>query len=182
MTAWDAGSIGIISAGRVGATLAAALSRAGLPVVAVAARSTALRRRAEQFVPDVPVLDPPKVAACADVLLLAVTDDALGPVIRGLVTVPGAVRAGQMVAHVSGVHGTAILQPARAVGAHTVAICPAMTFTGRLEEIERLPGVSYATTVDGAPARAAAQALIAGLGGRAAPAALVTAAEFLNAL
>jgi len=77
-------TVGIIGAGRVGRTLAAALAAAGHRVT----------------------LDPPSPAA-ADLLLLTVPDDALARVAAGL-----ALRPDQVVAHTSGAHGLAVLAPA----------------------------------------------------------------------
>jgi predicted short-subunit dehydrogenase-like oxidoreductase (DUF2520 family) len=103
------------------------------------------------------------VVAAADLVLLTVPDDALGQLVDGLAEV-GAWRAGQLVAHVSGAHGLAVLEPAARAGALPLAFHPAMTFTGRDEDLDRLLGVSYGVT---APAvlRAVAEALVVEMGG-----------------
>jgi predicted short-subunit dehydrogenase-like oxidoreductase (DUF2520 family) len=69
------------------------------------------------------------------------------------------------VAHTSGAHGLAVLAPAAAVGARTLALHPAMTFTGTAADLDRLPGISYGITAADATVRALAQALVADLAG-----------------
>ncbi|MET1074126.1 MAG: DUF2520 domain-containing protein [Umezawaea sp.] len=138
-------AVGVISAGRVGSVLGAALARAGHLTVGVSAVSQASLRRAEDLLPDVPVLAPPDVAAAADLLLLAVPDDALPGLVRGLVAT-GSLRAGQIVVHTSGAHGVGVLAPAAGIGALCVALHPVMTFTGRTEDLQRMTAASVGVT------------------------------------
>jgi predicted short-subunit dehydrogenase-like oxidoreductase (DUF2520 family) len=137
--------VGIISAGRVGAVLGAALRRAGHQVVAVSGVSAASLRRAEELLPDVPVLPPDEVAVQADLVLLAVPDDALAGLVRGLVATES-LRSGQIVVHTCGAHGVDVLAPAAGTGALPIALHPAMTFTGRAEDVERLATACVAVT------------------------------------
>ena len=138
-------AVGIISAGRVGSVLGAALGRAGHRVVGVSAVSQASLRRAEDLLPDVAVLAPPDVAAAADLLVLAVPDDELAGLVRGLVAT-GSLRAGQIVVHTSGAHGVAVLAPAAEIGALCVALHPVMTFSGRTEDLLRMTAASVGVT------------------------------------
>ncbi|MEU4444970.1 DUF2520 domain-containing protein [Actinosynnema sp. NPDC050801] len=138
-------AVGVISAGRVGSVLGAALSRAGHVVSAVAAVSRDSLRRAEELLPDVPVLPPPDVAASADLVLLAVPDDELAGLVRGLVAT-GSLRAGQIVVHTSGAQGVDVLRPAAELGALCVALHPVMTFTGRVEDVQRMNACSVGVT------------------------------------
>ena len=102
-------TVGIVGAGRVGAVLGAALNAAGHHVVAAAAVSAASRARAARLLPGAAILPADEVArAAADLLLLAVPDDALRAVVAGLATT-GALRPGQVIAHTSGAHGLAVL-------------------------------------------------------------------------
>src|SRR5689334_4935325 len=103
---WIMRRVGVIGGGRVGAVLAAAFARAGYPVVAVATESAANRARVRQFLPDVPFHPPHAVAAAAELVLLAVPDDALDGLVEGLAST---IRTGQVVAHTSGAHGLAVL-------------------------------------------------------------------------
>lgn len=140
--------IGIIGAGRVGAVLGAALRSAGHSVVAVSARSEAARQRAANLLPDVPLARPVDVARRSTGVLLAVGDDAIADVVAELVAA-GAVGPGQLVAHVSGRHGLAVLQPAADAGAATLALHPAMTFSGTAGDLGRLPGTVFGVTALG---------------------------------
>jgi predicted short-subunit dehydrogenase-like oxidoreductase (DUF2520 family) len=156
--------VGIVGAGRVGAVLGAALERGGHHVVAVSAVSNASVARARLLLPGAAILPPDQVAARADLLLLAVADDALAGLVRGL-TETGAIRPGQLVVHTSGAHGLDVLGPAVAVGARPMALHPAMTFAGRPDDLERLAeGISFGVTVP-ADLRIAATRLVADLGG-----------------
>ncbi|RYB93624.1 DUF2520 domain-containing protein [Nocardioides oleivorans] len=157
-------SIGVVGAGRVGAVLAAALRSAGHEVVAAAGESDASRRRIDALLPGVEVAKPTDVARASDLLLLTVPDDMLANVVRVL-SDSGAIHAGQVVVHTSGRHGLAVLEPARLVGARTIAMHPAMTFTGTDVDLPRLSGCVFGTTADEAD-RELTESLVADLGGR----------------
>jgi predicted short-subunit dehydrogenase-like oxidoreductase (DUF2520 family) len=156
--------VGVIGAGRVGAVVAAALRAVGHEIVAAAGESDASRGRAATLLPGVPVLNPSSVARACDVLLLTVPDDMLSNVVT-MLSASGAIRPGQYVVHTSGRHGTAILEPAVAVGARGVAMHPAMTFTGTEIDLPRLAGCVYGVTAD-ADERPLAEQLVADLGGQ----------------
>ncbi|HEX9999858.1 MAG TPA: Rossmann-like and DUF2520 domain-containing protein [Actinoplanes sp.] len=153
-------TVGVVGAGRVGAVLGAALTAAGHHVVAVAAVSTASRERAARLLPDAAVLAAAEVARAADLLLVAVPDDALERVVGGLAST-GALRAGQIVAHTSGAHGLDVLGRARDQ-VRGMALHPAMTFTGADIDLDRLPGIAWGVTTDD---KAVATRLVADLGG-----------------
>jgi predicted short-subunit dehydrogenase-like oxidoreductase (DUF2520 family) len=154
-------TVGLIGTGRVGAVLAPALAAAGHRIVAATGGSPDSRDRAARLLPGVPLLPADEVAAAAELVLLAVPDDALGPLVAGLAEL-GAWRPGQLVVHTSGAHGVGPLAPAARAGARTVAMHPAMTFTGTAEDLARLPGTTFGVTTDHP---AAARALVADLGG-----------------
>jgi predicted short-subunit dehydrogenase-like oxidoreductase (DUF2520 family) len=118
--------VGVSGAGREGWGLAARLRAAGHPVV-VSARSDASVLRVQTLLPDVEVLEPGDVVRRSDVLLLAVPDDSLVALAEKLAP---HVRAGQVVLHTSGRHGTGALESLARRGARTIAFHPAMTFTG----------------------------------------------------
>jgi predicted short-subunit dehydrogenase-like oxidoreductase (DUF2520 family) len=155
--------IGVIGAGRVGAVLASALRSAGHEIVAAAGESTASRTRMETLLPGVARLKPTDVARSSDLLLLTVPDDMLGNVVTTLADA-GAIRPGQYVVHTSGRHGLAVLEPARRLGAHVVAMHPAMTFTGTDVDLPRLRGCVFGVTAEGDD-RAVAETLVSDLGG-----------------
>ncbi len=142
--------------------LGAALRAAGHGVVGVTARGQAGRERAELLLPGVPVLELAEVLRRAELVLLAVPDDVLGPLVAERAAA-GAWQPGQLLVHTSGRHGVGILEPARAAGAIAVAIHPALSFTGTSLDLTRLPGSAMAVT---APAAVLpiAQALVIELG------------------
>ncbi|MCU1687269.1 MAG: oxidoreductase [Amycolatopsis sp.] len=141
-------AVGVVSAGRVGSVLGAALARAGHSVTAASGLSAASVRRADQLLPGVPLLPPDQVARGADLVLLALPDDALPGIVRGLVAMDS-LRPGQIVVHTSGAHGIEVLRPAIDVGALPLALHPVMTFTGRPEDLERLESCSVGVTAEG---------------------------------
>ena len=138
-------AVGVISAGRVGSVLGAALARTGHVVTGASAVSQASRDRADELLPGVPIADPTEVAARADLVLLAVPDDALEGLVKGLVAT-GSLRAGQIVVHTSGAQGVEVLEPAAELGALTLALHPVMTFTGREEDLQRMRAACVGVT------------------------------------
>jgi predicted short-subunit dehydrogenase-like oxidoreductase (DUF2520 family) len=156
-------TVGVISAGRVGAVLGAALSRAGHRVEAVAAVSDSSRRRAEELLPGVAIRPADEVAGIADLLLLAVPDDALAPLVGGLAGA-GAVRRGSLVVHTSGAHGVRLLDPLAEIGALPLALHPVMTFTGTEVDLQRLDGAAFGVTSDEV-LRPVAETLVLEMGG-----------------
>jgi len=137
--------VGVIGTGRVGAVLGAALRAAGHAVIGASAVSDASLERLELLLPGVPCLEIPEVVRRAELVLIAVPDDALADLVSGLATT-GAWQPGQLVVHTSGRHGAAVLAPAATAGAITLAVHPAMTFTGTTLDLARLLGASMAVT------------------------------------
>jgi predicted short-subunit dehydrogenase-like oxidoreductase (DUF2520 family) len=144
--------------------LAAALGAAGHKITAVAGESDASRTRIETLLPGVRVDKPTAVAKACDVLLLTVPDDSLDNVVRMLVA-SGAIHPGQHIVHTSGRHGLDVLAPAAEIGAHGIAMHPAMTFTGTDVDLARLGGCAFGVTAD-VDDRELAQTLVDDLGGR----------------
>lgn len=155
--------IGIISAGKVGAVLGAALREAGHAIVGVHAVSEGSLTRAEALLPGVPVLQIPEIVERSEVVLLAVPDDALESLIAGIAATES-VQQGQIFIHTSGRHGAGVLDPVRQKGAIGLAIHPAMTFTGLSLDLARLKNTGFAVT---GPAAflPIAQALVVEMGG-----------------
>ena len=155
--------VGVLGAGRVGSALGAALARAGHEIVATAAVSAESLRRAERLLPGAAVLPPDEVVARADLVLLAVPDDALRPLVAGLAGT-GAWRSGQLAAHTSGAQGISVLDPAAARGVLALALHPVMTFTGRPEDLDRLEGAPFGVTAP-EELRPVAESLVLEMGG-----------------
>jgi predicted short-subunit dehydrogenase-like oxidoreductase (DUF2520 family) len=154
--------VGIVGAGRVGPVLGAALANAEHAVVGVTAVSDAGRDRAEAMLPGVPVLATPDLVERSELVLLAVPDDQLGPLVQGLADA-GIWQPGQLVVHTSPDHGTEVLRPALAAGAIPLAIHPAMVFTGTSVDLTRLRDAYCAVTAP-APVLPIAQALVVEMG------------------
>ena len=137
---------GVVGAGRVGSALATALVSAGHQLVAVCGRGRESESEARR----------------SDFVIVAVPDDALAGVVDRLATV---IRPGQVIAHTSGIHGLAILEPLTRAGAIPLALHPAMTFTGTPEDLERLArGIPFGVTA-AATARELAQRVVHDLHG-----------------
>ncbi|RKS75259.1 putative short-subunit dehydrogenase-like oxidoreductase (DUF2520 family) [Motilibacter peucedani] len=155
--------VGVVGTGRAGAVIGAALGGAGHRVVAASGVSEASRSRAAALLPGVPLLPPADVVSRAGLAVLAVPDDELAPLARGLAEV-GAVRPGTLLVHLSGRHGVGVLQPAVEAGALPLAIHPAMTFTGTPVDLSRLAGCPFAVTAP-EPLVPIGQALVVEMGG-----------------
>ncbi|HEY2505411.1 MAG TPA: Rossmann-like and DUF2520 domain-containing protein [Streptosporangiaceae bacterium] len=156
-------NVGVVGAGRVGTALAVALARAGHRIAAAYAVSDESRTRIGRFLPGVPIREPALVAESADLVLLTVPDDALPGLVTGLVATDAPL-AGRMLAHASGRHGLAVLEPATAVGALPLALHPVMTFTGRPDDVDKMAGISFGVTAPSA-LRPAAEVLVMEMGG-----------------
>lgn len=137
--------IGVIGAGRVGAVLAAALRAEGHAITGAYAVSDASRDRAAALLPGVPLLDVPALVERSEMLLLAVPDDQLAPLAAGIAAT-GMVPGGQLVVHTSGRYGTEVLAPLARAGSATLALHPAMTFTGTAADLPRLIGCPMGIT------------------------------------
>jgi predicted short-subunit dehydrogenase-like oxidoreductase (DUF2520 family) len=155
--------VGVVGAGRVGTVLAVALSRAGHRVVAASAVSDTSIRRIRKYLPGTAIRQPGDVVAEADLVLLTVPDDVLPGLVAGLAST-GADLAGRLLAHASGRHGLAVLDPATRRGAMPLALHPVMTFTGRPDDVDRLAGICFGVTAPDA-LRPAAEALVVEMGG-----------------
>lgn len=163
------GRIGFIGAGAAGSTLARALAAQGARVTTVASRRP---QRAEAVVELLPegaqALPPEDVPDAADLIILAVADDAIIPLAERLPW-----RRGQVVVHLSGSRPASALDAVRERGALPAALHPLMTFPAALLEqpaealVRRLHRCYWAVEADDAPARAALETLVAGLGGHA---------------
>jgi predicted short-subunit dehydrogenase-like oxidoreductase (DUF2520 family) len=155
--------VGVVGAGRVGSVLGAALARVGHRVVAVSAVSEASLARAAELLPGTPVLPPDEVVRRAELVVLAVPDDALADLVAGLAAT-GAWQAGQLVAHTSGRPGLEVYAPAAAHHVLGMAIHPAMTFSGTPIDLDRLADCCFGVTAP-EPLRPAAEALVLEVGG-----------------
>lgn len=137
--------VGVIGPGRAGAGLALALARAGYDVRLHG------RHRAALPPPLTATLGPPAEApwlADAGVVILAVPDDAIAPTAAALAAA-GRVRTGQVVLHLSGVHGQEALGALVPSGAALGSLHPLQSFAAPHQAPARLRG-SWAA-VEGMP-------------------------------
>ncbi len=170
--------------------MAAALARAGHRVVAASAVSQASLSRVAASLPWVPVLRPEQVAQRADLVLLTVPDDALPGLVAGLAATEVPME-GRLMAHASGRHGLAVLEPLVTRGALPFALHPVMTFTGKPEDVAKMAGIRFGVTAPAA-LRPVAELLVVEMGGEPVfidddkrgiyHAALATAANYLVTL
>jgi len=134
-------SIAIIGAGKVGAAVGALAVRAGYRVAAVAGRSHSRSEEAARRIgPEVPVLPPREAAGRAELVLLAVPDDAIEAMCRELVAARALAR-GSLVAHCSGALSSECLAPARReLGCHVASFHPLQSFPTVEAALVSLPG------------------------------------------
>jgi predicted short-subunit dehydrogenase-like oxidoreductase (DUF2520 family) len=154
--------VAVIGAGRVGAVLGSALRAAGHAVVGVSAVSRTSLDRAEALLPGIPVLTVPEVVERAELVLVAVPDDALPELVAGLAATRGW-QPGQLVVHTSGRFGWRVLEPAVSCGAIPLALHPAMTFTGTSLDLVRLVDCCFGVSAPN-PVLPIAQALVVEMG------------------
>lgn len=156
-------AVGVVGAGRAGTAMAVALARAGHRIVAASAVSEASLRRIGASLPQAWVARPEQVVEKADLVLLTVPDDVLPGLVSGLATT-GVPLEGRLVAHASGRHGLAVLEPAVRRGALPLALHPVMTFTGRPDDADKMAGISFGVTAPES-LRPVAEALVVEMGG-----------------
>jgi len=142
--------VGIVGAGRVGAVLGAALVRAGHVVTGVSAVSEASLERAATLLPGVPVKPIPEVVSGAHLVVLAVPDDALEPLVAGLSST-GTFTPGQLVMHTSGAHGISVFEAAAPSDIIPLALHPAMTFSVTTVDLARPVGEALVIEMGGEP-------------------------------
>ncbi|GLV91640.1 hypothetical protein Slala04_30940 [Streptomyces lavendulae subsp. lavendulae] len=137
--------IGIIGLGRLGAASAEVFQRSGYDVVGVFARSAGSKARAQQRVPNIPVLSLQEVATRADCIILTVSDDAIGAVAEELVSTD-CLQSGNIVVHLSGRCGLEVLDSVRKMRAVPLACHPAMTFAGTPHDADLLQSSPFGIT------------------------------------
>lgn len=132
-------------------------------MIAASAVSDLSRLRAEALLPTTPIVELSEVPATADLVLVAVPDDALVELVGGLAKA-GVVTPGQFWVHLSGRYGCAALDAVAQEGALPLAIHPIMSFTGTSIDLTRLADCPFGVTAP-AELRSAAEALVIEIGG-----------------
>jgi predicted short-subunit dehydrogenase-like oxidoreductase (DUF2520 family) len=157
--------IGVIGAGRAAQALAFALApHSDAPPLLWGRSPDGLRAAVARIGCAVAAASAGEIASACDVIVIAVSDDAVAEVAADLArTVPPGIAP--FACHLSGRSGAAILDPLRS-GALTAAIHPAMTFTGQPQaEALRMAGARFAITGSSPQATAAARRIVAALKG-----------------
>jgi len=154
----DALRLCVVGPGRLGSALARALDAAGLTVCAFGVRGGA---DASSAPPRLPLAE---AARAADVVWLAVPDDALAAVASRLAQRLGPSAAGKLAVHSSGLTGLAVLEPLRAAGARIVSLHPLQTLTGEADD-DVFADVPFAVTAHDEADLVLGSALVERLGG-----------------
>ena len=140
MTSLDKTSrIGFIGAGRVGGSLAVAMSNAGYPVVAVSSRTPAsaasFAARIDGCAPYTTLQD---AVDTSDMVFVSTSDDAISQVAQSVKW-----REGQGVAHCSGAASIDVLEAAKALGAIPGAFHPLQAFSSVENGVRSIPGITF---------------------------------------
>ena len=131
--------IGFIGAGRVGGSLALAMSRAGYAVVAVSSRTLASRESfAARIEGCIAYPDFQQTVDACDMLFVSTSDDAISPVAASVNW-----REGQGVAHCSGAASLDVLEAAQAQGASPGAFHPMQAFSSVENGVLSIPGITF---------------------------------------
>ncbi|MCK4625673.1 MAG: DUF2520 domain-containing protein [Phycisphaerae bacterium] len=131
----------IIGPGKVGMALGILAGRAGWRVVGIGARDGGKARAAAEAVgEDVRAGNLEEIAPLGQLVLLTVSDDAIGPVCRSLAEA-GCFAAGAVVAHCCGAIASDVLSPARELcGSAIGSMHPLQTFPDVEAGLAKLPG------------------------------------------
>ncbi len=143
------GPVGFIGAGKVGTALAALLHARGVEVAGVSGRTLTDGRRmalAAHLDPSV-ARERADTIARAAIVFLTVPDDVIGPLCAQVASEEGW-RAGQGVVHCSGALSSAVLEPARRVGALVASFHPLQAFASLEAALDNLPGSTFALEGD----------------------------------
>ncbi len=136
--------LGFIGAGTVGTALAVRLNQKGYPVVAVSSKNHASAEKLAREINGCRAVGSNQAVADAAALIFITTPDGTIPQVAREVRW----RPGQGVVHCSGAESTAILEPARKLGAIPGAIHPLQTFASPRQAIENLPGSTFAVEAE----------------------------------
>ncbi len=131
--------IGFIGAGKVGGSLAVAMSQAGYPVVAVSSRTPASAASfAERIDGCVPYTTLQAAVDAGDMVFISTSDDAIPQVAQSVKW-----REGQGVAHCSGAASIDVLEAAGEQGAIPGAFHPLQAFSSVENGVGSIPGITF---------------------------------------
>lgn len=158
--------LSIVGPSKVGTAIGVLARRAGYRIAAIGGRNLAkTTAAAEQIGGGVEAYTPLEAAGAGELVLLAVSDDAIQEVCNELAEA-GAFVDGAVVGHCSGALGSDILHTARdRCGCHVASIHPLQTFPTAQSAIDGLAGVYWFSEGD-EPAVKVLNDLIAAIGGK----------------
>ena len=131
--------IGFIGAGRVGGSLALALSRQGYHVAAAASRTSSSAQALADRVPGCTAYEAgQEVADAVDVLFVTTADDAIGPVASAI-----SWQRGQGVVHCSGAASLDVFEDAVGQGAIAGAFHPLQAISSVDNGVKSYPGTTF---------------------------------------
>jgi predicted short-subunit dehydrogenase-like oxidoreductase (DUF2520 family) len=158
--------LSIVGPSKVGTAIGVLARRAGYEVAAIGGRDLAkTMAAAERIGGGVEASTPFTAAAAGELVLLAVSDDAIGELCDQLVGA-GAFAAGAVVGHCSGALGSDILHAARErCGCHVASVHPLQTFPTAQSAIDGLAGVYWFSEGDESAVKVLND-LIAAIGGK----------------
>jgi len=160
-------TISILGAGKVGTALGRVFARAGQPIGDIASRSRASAEQARAIIGAGRVVDGPEDFDPLQILMIAVSDDALPAVAERLAKAASA-GPGAVVFHCSGATAASVLEPLRDRGARLASVHPVKSFTDPSRDAESFAGTWCG--IEGDPeAVEVLSALFAGVGARLFP-------------
>ncbi len=132
--------LGFIGVGTVGTALATRLNEKGYPIVAVSSRSYTSAEKLAQTIRGCKAANSNQVVVdAAELVFITTSDNAINHVVSEIQWHPG-----QSVVHCSGADSTAVLEPARKLGAQTGAFHPLQTFASAKQATENIPSSTFA--------------------------------------
>jgi len=158
-------TIAIIGPGRAGSALGRALHNAGYTIAAIGGRNPENVRSLAEELGARPCQSPATTFDLADVTLVAVPDDVIGPLAAEMVEALCSA-AGKAAVHLSGAQDRAPLRPLAQAGLRTGVFHPLQTFRRGAEAAQNVPGTYVGIDADH-PLRAQLTMMAGDLGGHA---------------
>jgi predicted short-subunit dehydrogenase-like oxidoreductase (DUF2520 family) len=141
-------SVAILGAGRLGTSLAYALSQRGFCIEALSSRSQSSAEESRQRIGQgIPTTDNVFAASKGEVIFLTVPDDRIADIVKELADSPLSWED-KVVFHCSGLLTSAILNPLRSKGAHTGSAHPCNSFPIKQSEPSLFEGIFFAIEGD----------------------------------
>jgi len=154
----------IVGAGPVGSSAGYLLARAGYRITSVVSRTRASADEAAAFIgAGAPTTDAARAVSGAEIVLIATPDRVIKDVCE-YISAGGMLKAGTLVAHLSGAHSLHLLDAAKAVGAYRAVVHPLQSVPGREQGVKNLPGSYFRIEAD-PEALETAKDLVKALGG-----------------